>query len=156
MNRWKKGLTPVLAALLIAVFSMAGCGILDVENPNNLIEADLDNPAAQGPMANGVEASVTQALSYILAPYSVGTDECTWVGSRDAWGQLDQGALDFVGNEFTDQAFPYVGEARWMTDEFKTRLENFAAQGAGDSEALTRVYLYHAIIYTTIADVFDD
>ena len=151
MNRWKKGLTPVLAALLIAVFSMAGCGILDVENPNNLIEDDLDNPAAAEPMANGVEAAVTRALSYILAPYSVGTDECTWVGSRDAWGQLDAGALDFAGNEFTDQAFPYVGEARWMTDEFRGRLESF-----GGSESLARVYFYHAIIYTTIADMFDD
>ncbi len=156
MNRWKKSLTPVLAALLLAVFSMAGCGILDVENPNNQMEDDLNNPAAQGPMANGVEASVTQALSYILAPYSVGTDECTWVGSRDAWGQLDAGALDFAGNEFTDQAFPYVGEARWMADEFKTRLEDFQTAGAGDPVALARVYLYHAIIYTTIADVFDD
>ena len=151
MNRWKKGLTPVLAALLIAVFSMAGCGILDVENPNNLIEDDLDNPAAAEPMANGVEAAVTRALSYILAPYSVGTDECTWVGSRDAWGQLDAGALDFAGNEFTDQAFPYVGEARWMTDEFRGRLESF-----GGSESLARVYFYHAIIYATIADMFDD
>ena len=152
MHRWKKGLTPLLAALLIAVFSMAGCGILDVENPNNLIEDDLNNPAAAEPMANGVEAAVTRALSYILAPYSVGSDECTWVGSRDAWGQLDQGALDFAGNEFTDQAFPFVGEARWMTDEFRGRLEGFG----GSSVSLARVHFYRAIMYTTIADMFDD
>ena len=156
MNRWKKGLAPVLAALLIAVFSMVGCGILDVENPNNLIEADLGNPAAAEPMANGVEAAVTQALSYITAPYSVGTDELTWVGSRDAWGQLDAGAFEFTGNEFTDQAFPFVGEARWMSDEFKDRLEAFQAAGSGDPTALARVNLYQAIIYTTIADMFDD
>ena len=143
---------PLFAALLIAVFSMAGCGILDVENPNNLIEDDLDNPAAAEPMANGVEAAVTRALSYILAPYSVGSDECTWVGSRDAWGQLDQGALDFAGNEFTDQAFPFVGEARWMTDEFRGRLEGFG----GSSVSLARVHFYRAIMYTTIADMFDD
>ena len=151
MHRWNKGLAPLFAALLIAGFTLAGCGILDVENPNNLIEEDLGNPAAADPMANGVEAAVTRALSYGLAPYCVATDELIWSGSRDAWGQLDVGVIDFPGNEFTDLAFPFMGEARWMADEFKGRLEAF-----GSSEALVRVYLYHAIIYTTIADLFDD
>lgn len=156
MNRWKIVLAPLMAALLIGVFSMAGCGVLDVENPNNLIEDDLSNAAAADPMANGLEGALTRALGFITAPYSVGTDECTWVGSRDAWGQLDNGALDFIGNEFTDQAFPYVGEARWMSDNFKERLEAFQAAGTGSTEALIRVYLYNAIIYTSIADMFDD
>jgi hypothetical protein len=135
---------------------MAGCDILDVENPNNLIEADLGNAAAADPMANGLEGALTRALSNITAPYSVATDELTWVGSRDAWGQLDAGAIEFAGNEFTNQAFPFVGEARWMSDNFKDRLEAFAAEGSGSPVALARVYLYNAIIYTTIADMFDD
>ena len=156
MKKWIKGLAPTLSAALLAVWTLAGCGLLDVENPNNLVEDDLSNPAAADPMANGAEASVTRALSYITAPYSVATDELTWVGSRDAWGQLDNGVIDFSGNEFTDQAFPFVGEARWMTDEFINRLEAFQEQGAGSTEALIRVYLYNAIIYTTIADMFDD
>ena len=156
MNRWKIALAPIMAALLIGVFSMAGCDILDVENPNNLIEVDLGNSAAAAPMANGLEGALTRALSNITAPYSVATDELTWVGSRDAWGQLDAGAIEFVGNEFTNQAFPFVGEARWMSDNFKDRLEAFAAEGSGNPVALARVYLYNAIIYTTIADMFDD
>ncbi len=156
MNRWKIVLAPMMVALLIGAFSMAGCDILDVQNPNNLIEDDLGNAAAADPMANGLEGSVTRALSYITAPYSVGTDELTWVGSRDAWGQLDAGAMEFAGNEFTNQAFPFVGEARWMSDDFKTRLEAFQADGTGSPEALMRTYLYNAIIYTTIADMFDD
>ncbi|QXD14872.1 hypothetical protein GQ464_015850 [Rhodocaloribacter litoris] len=156
MNRWIKGAAPVLSTLLLAAFLWTGCDILDVENPNNLIEDDLNNPAAAGPMANGAEAAVARALSFVYAPYSVATDEMTWVGSRDAWGQLDNGVIDFPGNEFSDQAYPYVGEARWMTDEFAKRLEAFREQGAGNSPAQMRVYLYKAIIYTTIADMFDD
>ncbi len=74
MNRWKIALAPIMAALLIGVFSMAGCDILDVENPNNLIEDDLDNSAAQAPMANGLEGATTRALGRITAPYSVATD----------------------------------------------------------------------------------
>lgn len=151
MHGMHRRLMILLLTLLIG--PGAGCGLLDVENPNNLIEDDLGDAIVAGPMANGVEAAVTRALGYITAPYSVGTDECTWVGSRDAWGQLDAGALDFPGNEFTDQAFPFVGEARWMADEFKERLETF---GASANPSLARVNLYRAIIYTTIADMFDD
>ncbi len=143
----------VVLCLALLIGLGPGCELLDVENPNNLVEDDLGDPIVAGPMANGVEAAVTRALGFITAPYSVGTDECTWVGSRDAWGQLDAGALDFPGNEFTDQAFPFVGEARWMSDEFKRRLEAF---GPGAKPALARVNLYRAIIYTTIADMFDD
>ncbi len=74
------------------------------------------------------------------------------MGSRDAWGQLDAGVLDLPGNEFADQAFPFVGEARWMADEFRGRLE----RPGTNAETLARVHLYRAIIYTTIADMFDD
>ena len=156
MNRnLKQKALSALSAL--AIFLMApGCNILDVENPNNLGESDLDNPAAAFPMANGVEAAVTRALGYAMGPYAVATDELTWVGSRDAWGQLDLGALGFSGNEFTDIAVPYVGEARWLSDDFVARLEQFQAEGASVSDELIRVNLYKSIIYTTIADMYDD
>ncbi|MEM9664163.1 MAG: hypothetical protein AAF970_04460 [Bacteroidota bacterium] len=133
-----------------------GCDLLDVENPNNLIEDELDNPAAATPMANGVEASTTRALQAILAPYSTATDELTWVGSRDAWQQLDFGNVDDPFNEFTDVAFPYVGEARWLADNFFERLTGFASEGASVGTELARVSLYRAIMYVTIADMFDD
>ena len=142
----------IATTVICAHFLAVGCGILEVENPNNLLEEDLGDPGAAAAMVNGLEAAVTRALSYITAPYSVGTDECIWVGSRDAWGQLDAGVLDFPGNEFTDQAFPYVGEARWMADEFTKRLE----EAGSDSQTLARAHLYRAIIYVTIADMFDD
>ena len=156
MNKYlKQTVWPALLALAVMVV-VPGCDLLDVENPNNLGESDLANPAAAGPMANGVEAAVTRALGYVLLPYSVATDELTWVGSRDAWNQLDIGAIAFSGNEFTDQAFPYMGEARWLADDFAARLEAFSAEGAAVGEELARVYLYKAIIYTSIADSFDD
>ncbi|MDX1546519.1 MAG: hypothetical protein R3247_06010 [Rhodothermales bacterium] len=143
----------VLALLLV----LPACDILEVDNPNNLVEDDLANPAAASAMANGVEASVTRALGAILAPYSTATDELTWVGSRDAWQQLDFGNVNNPLNEFTDAAFPYVGEARWLADEFIDRLEAFKADGAlRDDTPLARSYLYGAIIYVTIADMFDD
>ncbi|ACY47810.1 RagB/SusD family nutrient uptake outer membrane protein [Rhodothermus marinus] len=137
--------------------SIAGCNLLDVNNPNNLVEEDLGNPAAAEPMVNGVEAAVTRAVQAILTPYSTATDELVWVGSRDAWQQLDFGNVDDPFNEFTDAAFPYVAEARWWADAVIARLEAFRNEGAlSDPTVLARAYLYGAIIYVTIADMFDD
>ena len=147
----------VLTILLVLGFSWAGCDLLDVENPNNLVEDDLSNPAAASAMANGLEASVTRAQGQILKIYSTASDELTWVGSRDAFQQLDFGNTTNPFNEFTDGAFPFIGEARWLADNFVSRLETFQSEGSlGNSRDLVRAYLYKAIIYTTIADMFDD
>lgn len=147
----------VFAILLVLGFTWQGCGLLDVENPNNLVEDDLSNPAAASAMANGLEASVTRAQGQILKIYSTASDELTWVGSRDAFQQLDFGNTTNPFNEFTDGAFPFIGEARWLADNFVGRLEVFRDEGSlGNAEDLIRAYLYKAVIYTTIADMFDD
>ena len=156
-----KRLTYINRLILIAVMGFGvllnGCGLLDVDNPNEAIEDDLSNPAAASAMANGLEASVTRAMGYVLTVYCTASDELTWVGSRDAFQQLDFGNTTNPFNEFTDAAFPYVGEARWLADSFIERLETFRAEGSlANSEDLIRAYLYQAVIYTTIADMFDD
>jgi len=147
----------VLILCLVGALIAGACDVLDVSNPNSLIEEELDNPAAAPAIANGAEATVTRALGAILAPYSTATDELTWIGSRDAWSELDIGTLDNPLNEFTDAAFPFVGEARWTADEAIQRVEGFRETDAlADDNTLARVYLYGAIIYTSIADLFDD
>ena len=147
-----------LLGLCLTAALFSGCdSLLDADNPNNLLEEDLSNPSAYNPMVNGSEASVVRALAGIYASYSTATDELVWIGSRDAWGQLMIGRLSDINNEFVNQHFPYVGEARWWADEVIRRGEEFRAEGTLPSETdLARAYLYGAIIYITIADMFDD
>ncbi|MCS7081405.1 MAG: hypothetical protein N2561_02695 [Bacteroidetes bacterium] len=144
-------------ALLAVVMTLAtGCD-LTVNNPNNLLESELDNPAVATSLANGAEATVTRALGAMLGPYSTATDELTWIGSRQGWQELDEGGVDNPLNEFSDAAFPYVAEARWTADEAIRRLERFQAQRQLATPAdLVWAYLMGAIIYTAIADMFDD
>ncbi len=140
-----------------AVLTLSACSLLDVNNPNDISEDALGNPQAAGPMANGVEAAVSRALSAITTPYGVATDELDWIGSRDAWFDLETGAISNYLNEFTDQAFPFVGEARYLADATITRLEGFDQAGTlTDRSHLARVYIYAAIIYASIADMYDD
>lgn len=143
--------------LLILVFIAQGCS-LDAENPNNLLEEELTLTAFK-PMVNGLEGVLTRAYGNILAPYSVASDEMIWIGSRDAWNQLNFGNLDNINNEFTDAAFFYVAEARYWADDVITRGEEFSSRpdfSSSNKSDLTRAYAYGAIIYIVIADMFDD
>ena len=146
----------LLLSLALAI-TLAGCDLLDVENPNNLVENDLDNPAGAVAMANGLEFSLTRCIGALLSTYGTTTDELTWVGSRDAWRNLDIGVVDDPLNEFSNGLFEFVGEARWLSEDFINRLEAFDAAGVlTDRSALTRAYLYRAIVHTVIADMYDD
>jgi len=153
---------PFITLLVILTISgllsgIAGCDVLDVDNPNKLIEEDLENPASAPSLANGAEAKVAEAIGSILAPYSTVTDELDWIGTRDGWERLIQGEIISATNEFVDGAFINMAVARWTADEAVKRLEEFRNQGAlREPLHLIRSYFYSALIYTVIADTFDD
>jgi hypothetical protein len=141
-----------------ASFAAFGCSsLLDVENPNNVPEEGLDDPTAAEQLANGVQASLGRMLAAVTAPYAATTDELDWTGSREGWRDMDTGAIPNTLNEFTDAAFPFAGEARYLGDQVIARLEGFNTAGSLlTPTSLARAYLYTAIVYSTIGDVFDD
>jgi hypothetical protein len=146
------------AAGACAVMVLGACGnILDVKNPNNVVEEALTNAGAAAAIANGAGAAVTRALTAIYAPYGAVTDELTYVGSRDAYGYADAGEVSDPFNEFADAAYPYVTEARYTTSNAVKLLKGFnAEQKLADRNDLARAYLYQAIIFTSIGEIFDD
>lgn len=142
-------------ALLLGV---ASCdNPLDVENPNNLIEEDTENPEAYNATVNGALGTVARAANAVRATYADVSDEITWIGSRDGWNQMDQGAHDDPGNEFADEAFTWVPTARFMAERAITKGLEFQSSGELENPRdLARAYLYGGIIYATIGDVYDD
>ncbi len=77
--------------VLAATLTMSACGLLDVNNPNNLVETSIEQTSAATAVVNGSQALAAQAIGYIWSPLLVASDEFSWIGSRDAWGSLDQG-----------------------------------------------------------------
>ena len=150
---WSRGLA--VGAVVVALGACAS--ILDVKNPNNVPESALENPASADAQANGVLAETVLMLSAITVPYSVATDELDWIGSRDAWLDLETGGLGNFLNEFTDGAFPSVGTARYLADQAIANLEAFDKAGRlVNRQSLARAYLYGAVVYASIADMYDD
>ena len=145
------------AVVISAAALVAGCGLLDVNNPNAVVEEALTNPGAATAIANGAGATVTRALTAILAPYGAVTDELTYVGSRDAYGYADKGEVSDPFNEFADAAFPEMAEARWTGFTAVNRLKLFQTEGTlVDKNDLARGLLYQSIIFTAIGEMFDD
>ncbi len=140
------------------VASLLGCGsLLQVDNPNNIKAADTKQPVAATYLANGALAAVSNGYGYTLAPYSVATDELDWSGSRDAWRQLDQGTITDPYNEFSDAAYPLMAQARWLADDAVSVLDSLNQAGVLPNKTdLSRAYLYSAMAYVAIADMYDN
>jgi hypothetical protein len=155
--RSKKTLrAPALAAVVIAA---GACGLLEVDNPNSLVEEDIQSEAAASAVANGALARVSRGISEVWLPYHVASDEMSWTGSRDGWNQLDLGFVANPENEFTDATFGTLAQARWLADEAIEILEGHVAEKPGNSSFklhLARANLFAGIAYTVIGEIQQD
>ena len=152
----RRRVAPLLALWL--GIGLTGCdSLIDVDNPNNVVGEDLLNPTAASAVANGALYTVQQGYGYMLAAYSQVSGETEWIGSRDAWFELQLGTPENPANEFTDAAFPFFAQGRWMADEAIKILVDHNANGElEDVTDLARTYLYAALAYIMIADWMDD
>ncbi len=144
---------------LVGALMLAGCGLLDVDNPNALVQEDFEKITAAAAAVNGSQATVARGVGSIYASFSTVGDEITWIGSRDAWNELDQGTPDNTGNEFVDGSFPSIAQARWMSNSVVTLMEGHIADDPGNTgltAELARANLYAGVAYSTIAQLFDD
>ncbi|MDE2661406.1 MAG: hypothetical protein OXI39_00170 [Gemmatimonadota bacterium] len=147
-----------LATPLLAAFTL-GCGdLLDVNNPNDLVEEDIRQEAAAAAVVNGTLTLVASSISQSWQPYLVASDEMRWIGSRDAWLSLDLGFVDDPLNEFIDGPFPAMGQARWMSDEAIEIVQEHHGNNPSTQikTDLARAYLYSGLIYMVIGEIQED
>jgi hypothetical protein len=144
--------------LALLTLGAAGCdSVFEVDNPNQLAQENLELPQSATALVNGTESAVARAVGQVLLPHSIASDELTAIGSLDYGRHIDYGFLSNPANDITNSAFPYVAEGRFMADLAISRLEQFDSQSLLRNRAdLARAYLYGGVIYTTIADTYDD
>lgn len=144
----------LLAVLLVVVWT--GCeNPLTVENPNKLTEQNVQSPEAYGATVGAARNNLVRAAMGMLAIMENASDESFWIGSRNAWGALDNGGISDPTNEFTDVTWPNVGQARFTADQAITLGEQFQSEGTLPSQdLLAEAYLYGGTTYTLIADTW--
>jgi hypothetical protein len=146
-----------LGALLAVAVLVAGCDVMDVSNPNSLVEEDIQSPSSAAGLKNGVLNATMVATGWTYAPLSTISDELYWNGSYESFGIYNVGRVTVENNEITVNTFPELSEARWLADNGITQLEAFDQDGAlTDPTILTKVYIYSALVRITIADAFDN
>lgn len=138
--------------------ALPACDILDVNNPNNLTEESVTAPAAASAVVNGAVAANARGIATQWLGYHMATDEIVWIGSRDAWGQLDEGFVSNPANEFTDAAFPLLAQARWVADQAVEILDGHVAETptAAMKKDQARAYLQAGMIYMVIGETQED
>ena len=147
-----------LAAVLALGLGLPACNILDVNNPNNLTEGSIESPTAATALVNGAVAANARGIATQWLGYLVATDEIVWIGSRDAWGQLDQGFVSNPANEFTDAAFPILSQARWLADRATVLVDGHVTKTPTTAlkTEQARAYLMAGLIYTIVGETQED
>ena len=151
--------TRTAGAATAFLLAAPACSVFDtnVTNPNAIEEAALGDAASAPTLANGLNSAVTRMITSVYGPYSVASDELTWVGSRENWGLLDNGDVSDPLNEYNDAAYPFASEARWLSNYTIDRLEGCDKAGTLRSKVdIERTYVYAAVAYLTIGDNYDD
>ena len=144
------------AMAVAATVALSGCNLLDVDNPNSLVEASIKLEAAANGVVNGSLNRISNGISSVWQAYLVASDELYWIGSRDAWGQLDQGFVGNPENEFTDGAFPALGQGVWMAQNAVDILTEHNAAGTGFEKDLARAQLFNGMILMVTGEVQED
>jgi hypothetical protein len=144
-------------ALALAVGLGACQSLTEVDNPNVVAQDDVEKPASASALLNGALQNTAKALARMQLMTGIITDHGVWLGTFDNVGELDRGELHSDGGQYSQPAYDDVAVARWMADEAIRILEGFDAKSElTDRELLARAYLYSAINYSTIADMFEN
>ena len=135
----------------------AGCGLLDVSNPNNVNSTALDNPSAAAAEVSGEVAALARGLEQVVGHIETASDNIQWVGSLDGMNDLNKGNVRNQFNEFIENSMFGMTPARFMANQTVEKLAAFQAAGTlKDSKLLALANLYDAITYVYIADNWDD
>lgn len=154
MNRqWRSG--PMALAMAGAVL-LAGCSdLLEVDNPNSVLQEDLEAAGSVNALVNGALSSTAVALSDAVLATMTFTDEYDWVGSWNAAGELNGGTVRNPENDFTNVPFNDLSEARWLSENAISVAETFREDLPQPAD-LARAYLYAGVTYLTIAESYED
>ena len=144
-----------LALVAVLTVGTTGCdSLLDVENPNNVVQSDLEDASSVNAMVNGALSLAGSAVGDVAVSTSDLADEFKHTGSQNWAAELDVGSITNPEGR-SDALFNALAEARWMADEAIAIATEFSGELTVPTD-LARANLVSGIVYLTIADNFED
>jgi starch-binding outer membrane protein, SusD/RagB family len=147
-----------VGALLCVPLALAACdSLLEVENVTFIDAADVRNEQSAQLWANGALRSAMAGWDASLLLLSAASDELRFAGQFAFWDELDGGHLDRPNNQGLNDMYGLFATAQWYAGEAIQVLDSLYQGGSlSDPTPLARVYLYGALIHTSVADVMED
>jgi hypothetical protein len=141
-----------VAALTVGT---TGCDtLLDVENPNNVVQEDLESATSVNALVNGALALAADAVSEVMVSTADLSDELSHTGSQNWAAELDVGLITNPEGR-SDALFNALSEARWMAEEAIDVASEFEGELPIPTD-VARANIISGILYMTIADNFED
>lgn len=144
--------------MIALTLGVGACDVLstDVENPNVVVQEDVEKPAAASALVSGVLNRTAEAMGQLAAAHSTVSDELTWRGSFDVIGAFDRGELQHNDNLYSTSGYDALAVARWLGDEAVRILEQHQANGElGDPTLLAQAYWLAGVNYILAAENFE-
>ena len=132
-----------ILTVALVLGGLTGCDVLstDVENPNVVVQEDVEKPAAASALVGGVLRQTTEAMGQLAAAHGTVSDELTWRGSFDVVGAFDRGELQHNDNLYSTDGYDALAVGRWLGDESVRILEGHRANGdLNDLSLLAQAY----------------
>jgi len=128
-----------------------------VENPNNVLQEDLQLPSGMTALLNGTLARQALTDATLLRNLSLVSDETQWIGSLNDRGDLDYGNIANPRNNDVSDAFNNMAEVRFLADEALKLAEEFQAAGTLQNRSqLMQAYENAGMAYARIGELWDD
>ena len=146
------------ALALAGALAVAGCdSLLDVSNPNNVAQEDVEQPQAASAMVNGAAARSALAYAFVNRLEITVSDEVVQSGSWDAARDMNNGNVRDPGNADSNTGFNNMAVARWMADEALKFVRQHEQEGVLPNRAdFIDAHLYPGLARLLIGTHFED
>src|SRR3954471_1203862 len=130
-----------LAALLAGVGATAcSKGFLEVQNEQDILDVNLDNPDAIGPLLTGVAGDYAVAYGNAVDIVGLFGGELTHTGSFPSWREVEGGYGRRPSTE-ADNMYNQIERAIWVADTAAVRISAVVADAAKSPEvAAAKIY----------------
>ena len=149
-----KVLKAVFFMVLVLVY--LGCKqTLQVENPNQIIDENLNQSTAIGPMITGVAADFAYEYQWTIICSGLLSNELIHIGSFPTFKEMADGNVQ-DNNITMENWYGYVQRARWVAENAAKRIEQIVGVDSAKKMieyAMAHIYAGYALIH--LADMWD-
>lgn len=143
----------ISCGVFLLVASMGACdGILDVDNESDILDQDLDDPQAIGPVVAGVAGDFGTFYSQMAHAVALASFELWHTGSHGHDRETDEG---FLARPASDGNTGYNNASRaiWVAQDAQRRLRN-VFDDADAREEMAEVVVWSGFTMHMLADNF--